>query len=67
MKTFHLLCHAAAFAVVLTLGTSLAHAQFNIQTWVGRSLGHTEIAPELTGHGLPLGKCEAYNRVYEQF
>jgi hypothetical protein len=25
-----------------------------------------EIAPELTGHGLPLGKCEAYNRVYEQ-
>jgi putative ABC transport system substrate-binding protein len=21
-----------------------------------------EIAPELTGHGLPLGKCEAYNR-----
>jgi hypothetical protein len=26
-----------------------------------------EIAPELTGHGLPLGKCEAYNRVYDQF
>ena len=25
-----------------------------------------EIAPEPTGHGLPLGKCEAYNRVYEQ-
>src|SRR5271169_3978832 len=23
-----------------------------------------EIAPELTGHGLPLIKCEAYNRVY---
>src|SRR5262252_5492820 len=23
-----------------------------------------EIAPELTGHGLPLSKCEAYNRVY---
>jgi hypothetical protein len=22
----------------------------------------TEIAPEPTGHGLPLGKCEAYNR-----
>ena len=22
-----------------------------------------EIAPELTGHGLPLGKCEAYNPV----
>ena len=26
----------------------------------------SEIAPELTGHGLPLSKCEAYNRVYEQ-
>jgi hypothetical protein len=25
-----------------------------------------EMAPELTGHGLPLIKCEAYNRVYEQ-
>jgi len=25
-----------------------------------------EIAPELTGHGLPLAKCEAYNRVYDQ-
>jgi hypothetical protein len=26
-----------------------------------------EIAPELTEHGLPLSKCEAYNRVYDQF
>jgi len=26
-----------------------------------------EIAPELTGHGLTLSKCEAYNRVYGQF
>jgi hypothetical protein len=25
-----------------------------------------EIAPELNGHGLPLNKCEAYNRVYDQ-
>ena len=25
-----------------------------------------EIAPEPTGHGLPLSKCEAYNRVYDQ-
>jgi predicted naringenin-chalcone synthase len=25
-----------------------------------------EIAPELTGHGLPLSKCEAYDRVYDQ-
>src|SRR5262249_5418770 len=29
--------------------------------------GVDEIAPELTGHGLPLSKCEAYNRVYDQF
>ena len=25
-----------------------------------------EIAPEPAGHGLPLSKCEAYNRVYDQ-
>jgi hypothetical protein len=25
-----------------------------------------EIAHEPTGHGLPLSKCEAYNRVYDQ-
>ncbi len=25
-----------------------------------------EVAPEVTGHGLPLSKCEAYNRVYDQ-
>ena len=25
-----------------------------------------EIAPELTGHGLPFIKCKAYNRVYDQ-
>jgi hypothetical protein len=33
MKTLRLLCHAAAFAVVLMLGTSLAHAQAT-RTWV---------------------------------
>jgi len=27
---------------------------------------YREIAPEPAGHGLPLSKCEAYNRVYEQ-
>ena len=25
------------------------------------------LAPELTGHGLPLSKCEGYNCVYDQF
>jgi len=29
-------------------------------------LAASEIAPEPAGHGLPLSKCEAYNRVYEQ-
>jgi hypothetical protein len=29
-------------------------------------LDTNEIAPETTGHGLPLIKCEAYNRVYDQ-
>jgi hypothetical protein len=33
----------------------------------GPDRSHCEIAPEPTGHGLPLGKCEAYNRVYDQF
>ena len=34
---------------------------------IKRVLAAHEIAPEPTGHGLPLGKCEAYNRVYDQF
>ena len=47
----------------------------NIAYWRDHSAGASrrrvtpiprgEIAPELTGHGLPLSKCEAYNRVYE--
>ena len=35
------------------------------ETMVGINV-EPEIAPEPTGHGLPLGKCEAYNRVYDQ-
>jgi hypothetical protein len=31
-----------------------------------KALIGAEIAPEPTGHGLPLSKCEAYNRVYDQ-
>jgi hypothetical protein len=40
-------------------GTSISAVQ-NIQV-EGR-----EIAPEVTEHGLPLSKCEAYKRVYDQ-
>jgi hypothetical protein len=43
--------------LLLTLGALLIKKLFML----------TEIAPELTGHGLPLSKCEAYNRVYDQF
>jgi hypothetical protein len=31
-----------------------------------RLSARAEIAPEVTGHGLPLSKCEAYKRVYAQ-
>jgi transposase-like protein len=34
-----------------------------LRNWVK---AQAEIAPEVTGHGLPLSKCEAYNRVYDQ-
>jgi hypothetical protein len=33
---------------------------------VGIAWIDSEIAPEVTGHGLPLSKCEAYKRVYDQ-
>jgi hypothetical protein len=35
-------------------------------TLLERATFRREIAPETPGHGLPLGKCEAYNRVYDQ-
>ncbi len=44
----------------MTVNNTLVHWLRN-----GLAIG-LEIAPELTGHGLPLIKCEAYNRVYEQ-
>ena len=37
-----------------------------IEVYVRRRVHPTEIAPEGTGHGLPLSKCEAYKRVYDQ-
>ena len=40
--------------------------RFIIQALRKWSIVLVEIAPDLTGHGLPLFKCEAYNRVYEQ-
>ena len=42
------------------LGSCPMHPEFADLTY------NDEIAPEPTGHGLPLSKCEAYNRVYEQ-
>jgi hypothetical protein len=29
-------------------------------------LNRAQVIRHMTGHGLPLNKCEAYNRVYEQ-
>ena len=37
-----------------------------LAAWTSAVLHHVEMAPKLTGHGLPLNKCEAYNRVYDQ-
>jgi hypothetical protein len=65
-------CHPNA-----TSGVSILHSVAEPRHRVGEAeamaptcvrfhYGHREIAPELTGHGLPLSKCEAYNRVYEQ-
>jgi hypothetical protein len=33
---------------------------------VKEAASSSEIAPKLTEHGLPLSKCEAYKRVYDQ-
>jgi hypothetical protein len=44
----------------LYLLRSFLEAKEQFRWWI------IEIAPELTGHGLPLVKCEAYNRVYDQ-
>jgi hypothetical protein len=54
-------CYVMTFLVPQTIGTSrLQLRMFTDADW------EPEIAPELTGHGLPLSKCEAYNRVYDQ-
>jgi transposase-like protein len=45
--------------------TAASHARA-CPLWRGDLSGTIEIAPEPAGHGLPLSKCEAYNRVYEQ-
>jgi hypothetical protein len=37
-----------------------------VKSWVGHLRGgESEIASEVAGHGLPLSKSEAYNRVYD--
>src|SRR5262245_18172729 len=49
----------------------LRHVEDNINKFAIQNYAASgavvEIAPELSGHGLPLSKCEAYNRVYDQF
>ena len=69
---------AGIAAVAIVAGTAVMPTEASAQR--GHAGGHHggafhsgggfhpggEIAPEVTGHGLPLSKCEAYNRVYEQ-
>jgi hypothetical protein len=50
--------------VILSVTTSPLPATSAVTTGLPHSMA--EIAPEPSGHGLPLSKCEAYNRVYEQ-
>ena len=40
--------------------------QLFVETLKSIQASSAEIAPEGTGHGLPLSKCEAYKRVYDQ-
>ena len=58
------------FDDVLTAGTHFSSDEEHTAAQLSRGSSlrfSSEIAPELTGHGLPLSKCEAYNRVYDQF
>jgi hypothetical protein len=45
---------------------SLKRARFTEEQIIGVLKEHDEIAPELTGQGLALRKCEAYDRPYDQ-
>jgi len=57
-----LLAFAAPLAATLTAsGASLV--AYVLGRWFD---SYREIAPEVTGQGLPLRKCEAYDRPYDQ-
>jgi hypothetical protein len=61
------LCAAMAVsAKSLATDTSLPMKAADVDPAFQKAFNAGEIAPELTGHGLPLSKCEAYNRVYDQ-
>jgi hypothetical protein len=55
-----------AFVLLVGESTKHLHKYIGWEIDVAAELRLPEIAPEPTGHGLPLGKCEAYNRVYDQ-
>jgi hypothetical protein len=62
---------AAALALMHNSETIPYYSRISFLVFAGKHRGkfehpRYEIAPEPTGHGLPLSKCEAYNRVYEQ-
>ena len=57
---------ATLYALVAENGLENTRVVLTGVTPGGESKSASEIAPETTGHGLPLSKCEAYNRVYDQ-
>ena len=59
-----MLLHHAVDPLVVRGLTTLGHST-SAQDGVHPAIA-VEIAPELTGQGLPLRKCEAYDRPYDQ-
>ena len=62
----HLMANHPQFGLVDVFATTLPTLKFSPGVHVNYAetvLPIREIAPEVTGHGLPLSKCEAYNRV----
>ena len=51
----------------MDFGHRVGGTLFNPASLTHGCMDWLEIAPKLTGHGLPLSKCEAYNRIYDQF
>ena len=49
----------------LIIGTETKDKKLNGAVFIEHTL-RNEIVPETSGHGLPVSKCDVYNRVYDQ-